>query len=103
MQEVRKWMPPKTRASAISAAAAEKLANDRVPGRTSESTLKAVYSPNTDARMKAAAPLALECADGYSGSAGAPDGKKSSHGSQLGSGAKPAVPLRIAAIGLQET
>ena len=53
-------MPPKTRASAISEVAAVKLENDRVPGRTSDVTVNAVFSPNAAARINAAAPLAVE-------------------------------------------
>jgi hypothetical protein len=53
-------MPPKTRASAISAIASEKLEYVRVPGRTSEVTLNAVFSPNAAASTKAAAPLIVE-------------------------------------------
>ena len=72
-------MPPKTRASAISATALEKLENERVPGRTSEVTVNAVLSPNAAERTNAAAPLTVEWADGYSGCAGVPALKKSSH------------------------
>jgi hypothetical protein len=53
-------MPPKTRASTISAIASEKLEYERVPGRTSEVRLNAVLSPNAAPRMKAAAPLIEE-------------------------------------------
>jgi hypothetical protein len=60
-------MPPNTRASAISATAAEKLGNDRVPDLTSDVTVKAVLSPNFLANMKAAAPLTVEWPEGYSG------------------------------------
>jgi hypothetical protein len=49
-----------SRASAISAVAAEKLANARVPGRTSEVTVNGVSSPKTLARTEAAAPLTVE-------------------------------------------
>jgi len=69
-------MPPKTRASAISATASEKLENVRVPGRTSEVTLNDVFSPNAAATMNAAEPLTVEWPDGYSGCAGVPGGKK---------------------------
>src|SRR5260221_6561511 len=96
-------MPPKTRASATSDVAAEKLANVRVPGRTSDVVLNAVPSPNSSARMNAAAPLTVECPDGYSGCAGVPVGKKSSQGTQAGSGPTPALPVRIAVIGRQNT
>src|SRR6267143_6095594 len=97
-------MPPKTRASAISAVAAEKLGNERVvPGRTSEVRLKSVFSPNAAARMKPAAPLIEEWADGYSGCAGVPAGKKSSHGSHSGSASAGVRPARIAVIGRQKT
>src|ERR1700739_310409 len=100
-------MPPKTRASAISAVAAEKLGTDRVPGRTSEVTVNGVSSPNTAASTKAAEPLTVEWPDGYSGWGGVPAGKKSSQGVQLGSGsvlALPSVsPARIAVIGRQKT
>jgi hypothetical protein len=53
-------MPPKTRASTISAVASEKLEYERVPGRISEVTVNAVFSPNAAARMNAAAPLIEE-------------------------------------------
>ena len=53
-------MPPKTRASAISAIASEKFEYDREPERTSEVTVNAVFSPNAAASMKAAAPLIEE-------------------------------------------
>ena len=78
-------MPPNTRASAISATAAEKLENDRVPGRTSESIVNGVLSPNIASRINAAAPLTVECPDGYSGCGGVPVGRKSSHGVHIGS------------------
>jgi len=48
-------MPPKTRASAISATAAEKLGNARVPGLTSEVTVNDVSLPNAAASRNAAA------------------------------------------------
>jgi hypothetical protein len=51
----------------------------RVPGRTSEVTVNAVLSPNAAERTNAAAPLTVEWADGYSGCAGVPALKKSSH------------------------
>src|SRR6266404_9484444 len=94
-------MPPKTRASAISAVASEKLEYVRVPGRISDVTLKGVFSPNAAARMKAAAPLIEECADGYSGYAGVPGlrGKESSNGSHSGSASVGVSPARIAVIG----
>ena len=53
-------MPAKTRASAISAVAAEKLGNDRVPGRTSDVTVNGVLSLKAAARTKAAEPLTVE-------------------------------------------
>src|SRR6266850_7976707 len=100
-------MPPKTRASAISATAAEKLGNARVPGRISDVTVNGVSSPNSAARTKAAEPLTVEWPDGYSGWAGVPAGKKSSQGTQVGSGSVPALPSasppRIAVIGRQKT
>ena len=100
-------MPPKTRASAISATAAEKLGNDRVPGLTSDVRVNGVASPNAAARTKAAEPLNVEWADGYSGWAGVPLGKKSSQGVHAGSGSVlglPSVsPARIAVIGRQKT
>src|SRR6266480_7117358 len=65
-------MPPKTRASAISATAFAKLENARVPGRASEVTLNAAFSPNAAARMNAAEPLTVEWPDGYSGCGGVP-------------------------------
>src|SRR6266403_5665072 len=96
-------MPPKTRASAISAVASEKLGNERVvPGRTSEVRLKSAFSPNAAARMKAAAPLIEEWADGYSGCAGVPV-RESSHGSHSGSASAGVRPARIAVIGRQKT
>ena len=96
-------MPPKTRALAISATASEKLTNERVPGRTSEVTLNAVFSPNAAARMNAAEPLTVEWPDGYSGCAGVPAEKKSSHGIQFGSESAGVNPSRIAVIGRQKT
>jgi hypothetical protein len=96
-------MPPKTRASAISEVAAEKLANDRVPVRTSEVTVNAVFSPNAAARINAADPLTVEWPDGYSGCAGVPAGKKSSQGTQFGSASTPGMPVRMAVIGRQNT
>src|SRR6266404_5997863 len=97
-------MPPKTRASAISAVASEKLWNERVvPGRTSEVRLKSVFSPNAAARVKAAAPLNEEWADGYSGCAGVPLLKKSSHCTHVGSASEGVRPARIAVIGRQKT
>ena len=42
-------MPPKTRASAISETALEKLENERVPERDSEVTAKEVLSPKMEA------------------------------------------------------
>src|ERR1700724_697220 len=101
-QEVRKWIPPKTRASAISETAPEKLENERVPGRDSEVTVKEVLSPNLEARMNAAEPLIAACAEGYSGKAGEPGLKKSSHGSHVGSASAGVRPSRIAAIGRQK-
>jgi hypothetical protein len=65
-------MPPKTRASAISETALEKLENERVPGRDSEVTVKEVLSPKVEARMNAAEPLIEAWAEGYSGKAGLP-------------------------------
>src|ERR1700675_2562618 len=100
-------MPPKTRASAISATAAEKLGNDRVPGRTSEMTVNGVSSPNAAPSTHAADPLTVEWPEGYSGWAGVPLGRESSHGVQLGSGSvlafPSASPSRIAVMGLQKT
>ena len=77
---MRKWMPPMTRTSAISATALEKLENERVPGRDSEMTVKEVLSPKMEARMNAAEPLIEAWAEGYSGKAGVPGLKKSSQG-----------------------
>jgi len=91
-------MPPKTRALAISEVAAAKLANVRVPGLTSDVVLKVVSSPNASARTKAAAPLTVEWPDGYSGCAGVPVGKKSSQGTDVGSGPIPALPVRMAVM-----
>ena len=96
-------MPPNTRALAISATASEKLENVRVPGRASEVTLNAVFSPNAAARMNAAEPLNVEWPDGYSGCAGVPVGKKSSHGTQVGSASVGVIRIRIAVIGRQKT
>ena len=100
-------MPPNTRASAISATAAEKLGNARVPGRTSEVTVNGVLSPNVALRINAAAPLTVEWPEGYSGCGGVPAGKKSSHGTQVGSGSVlsfPSVsPKRMAVMGRQKT
>src|ERR1700694_2117381 len=100
-------MPPNTRASAISATAAEKLEKLRVPVQTSDVTLNGVLSPKAVARICAAAPLTVEWPDGYSGWAGVPVGKESSHGTQFGSGSVPALPSvspkRIAVIGRQKT
>src|SRR5580692_9942987 len=96
-------MPPKTRASAISATALEKLENERVSlGRDSEVTVKAVFSPNADARTNAAEPLIEAWAEGYSGKAGVPGGKKSSQGSQVGSASAGVRPSWIAVIGRQK-
>src|SRR5215468_6340759 len=94
-------MPPKTRASAISETALEKLEKVRVPGRTSESTVKDVLSPKTEARMNAAEPLREAWAEGYSGCAGVPALKKSSQGSQAGLASAGVRPSRIAVIGRQ--
>src|SRR5260370_28336983 len=94
-------MPPKTRASAISAIASEKLAYKRVPGRISEVRLKAVFSPKAAARMNAAAPLYVGCAEGYSGWAGGPV-RESSNGLQLASGSPGAAPALIAVTGRQK-
>src|ERR1700680_4796912 len=102
LQEVRKWIPPKTRASAISETAPEKLENERVPGRDSEVTVKEVLSPNLEARMNAAEPLIAAWAEGYSGKAGVPGLKKSSHGSHVGSASVGVRPCRIAVIGRQQ-
>ena len=68
-------MPPNTRASLISASTDEKLANVRVPGLTSDVSVTAVSSPKAAAKTKAAAPLTVECPEGYSGWAGVPAGK----------------------------
>src|SRR5437763_8814337 len=96
-------MPPKTRASAISATAPEKLGKDRVvPGRASEVTVNGVLSPNASASTNEAAPLTVEWPDGYSGWDGVPAGKKSSQGTQAGSGFG-VVLSRIAVIGRQNT
>src|SRR5580658_10875232 len=100
-QEVRKWMPPKTRASAISETALEKLENERVPGRDSEVTVKAVLSPKREARTNAAEPLIEAWAEGYSGKAGVPV-KESSQGSHVGSASAGVRPSRIAVIGRQK-
>src|ERR1700726_647195 len=100
-------MPPNTRASAISATAAEKLENARVPVRTSEVTVNGVSSPNAAPRINAAAPLTVEWPEGYSGCAGVPAGKKSSHGTQVGSGSVLSFlsvsPKRMAVMGRQKT
>src|SRR5580704_4028578 len=96
-------MPPNTRALAISATVSEKLENDRVPGRTSEVTVNAVFSPKAAERMNAAEPLTVEWPDGYSGCAGVPAGKKSRHGTQVGSASAGVRPARMAVIGRQKT
>src|SRR6266550_737212 len=96
-------MPPKTRASAISATAFAKLENARVPGRASEVTLNAAFSPNAAARMNAAEPLTVEWPDGYSGCGGVPVAKKSNHGTQVGSASAGVRPVRIAVMGRQKT
>src|SRR5262245_44177674 len=96
-------MPPKTRASAISFTALVKLENARVPGRTSDVTVKPVSSPNTDARTNAAEPLMDACAEGYSGCEGVPLTKKFSQGSQVGSASPAVSPCRITVIGRQKT
>ena len=96
-------MPPKTRASTISAIASEKLANERVPGRISEVRLKAVFSPNcAETGNNAADPLYVECADGYSGWVGVPV-RVSSHGCHVGSASAGVRPVRIAVTGRQKT
>lgn len=82
--EVRKWTPPKMRASAICETALEKPENERVPGRDSEVTVKEVLSPKVEARTNAAEPLIDAWAEGYSGWAGVPELKKSSQGSHVG-------------------
>ena len=95
-------MPPNTRASAISATTDEKLANERVPGLTSEVTLNDVLSPNLLVSTNAAAPLTVEWPEGYSGCGGVPGGKESSQGTQAGSGF--GLPgSRMAVIGRQNT
>src|ERR1700686_293029 len=100
-------MPPNTLASAISATAPEKLEKDRVPGRMSDVTEKAVFSPNAADRIYAAAPLTVEWPDGYSGCGGGPGGKAPNHGIHPASGsvlAFPSVsPRRIAVMGRQNT
>ena len=100
-------MPPNTRASAISATAAEKLGNVRVPGRTSEVTVNGVLSPNVAPRINAAAPLTVECPEGYSGCGGVPGGRESSHGTQVGSGTVLSFPSLspscMAVMGRQKT
>src|SRR5215472_9116132 len=100
-------MPPNTLASAISATTAERLGNDRVPGRTSDVTETGVLSSNAAAKMYAAEPLTVEWPEGYSGCAGVPGGRASSHGVHPESGsvlAFPSVsPRRIAVIGRQNT
>src|SRR3974390_583274 len=101
-------MPPKTRALAISATASLKLLKERVPGRTSEVTVKEEFSPNWAARIAAAEPLTVEWPEGYSGGGGVPGapgaGRASSQGSQVGSAVTtPATPVRMAVMGLQKT
>ena len=95
-------MPPKTRASAISSTALEKLGNERVPGRDSEVTVNELFSPKMEARMNAAEPLIEAWAEGYSGKAGVPGLKKSSQGSHVGSASAGVRPSRIAVIGRQK-
>ena len=64
-------MPPYIRAFTTSERAAVKLWNLRVtPGIALETTLKELSSPKVWDRMWVAAPLAQECADGYSGNGG---------------------------------
>src|SRR5262249_61602457 len=68
----RQWSPPSRRLRGFSAAAAEKLANERVtPGRSVVVEVKAMSSvPKNPARaVAAAAPNAL-CPDEYDGCAG---------------------------------
>src|SRR3974390_2464576 len=93
-------MPPKTRALAISATASLKLLKERVPGRTSEVTVKEELSPNWAARIAAAEPLTVEWPEGYSGCGGVPGapgaGRASSQGSQVGS----AVTNTATAVGI---
>src|SRR6202051_2281035 len=96
-------MPPNTRALAISFTATVKLVKARVPGRTSDVTLKCAFSPNSADSTNAADPLTVECPDGYSGCAGVPEGKKSSQGTQPGSASAGVRPWRIAVIGRQKT
>src|SRR5215469_11986233 len=99
--DVRKCMPPKTRASAISETALEKLENERVPGSDSEVTVKEVLSPKMEARISAAEPLIEAWAEGYSGKGGVPGLglKESSQGSHVGSASAGVRPSRIAVIG----
>src|SRR5258706_7814264 len=61
-------MPAKMRASLISSRAAEKLRKERTtPGIRSDSDWKRVVWPKNLASTRAAAPLTVECPDGYSG------------------------------------
>ena len=95
-------MPLKTRASAISETALEKLENERVPGRDSEVTVKELLSPKMAARTNAAEPLIEAWAEGYSGKAGVPGLKKSSQGFHVGSASAGVRPSPIAVIGRQK-
>ena len=95
-------MPPNTRAFITSSKAAEKLLNLRVtPGIALETMLKEVSSPKVCDRTRVAAPLAQECADGYSGKGGVVIS-----GVQAGSGAVASFPSVSASwtavIGRQE-
>src|SRR5258705_1174172 len=100
-------MPRNPLASAIPDTPAEKLEKDRVTARIADVTVNAVLSPNMAARMYAAEPLTVECPDGYSGCAGVPEGKASSHGIHPESGSVLAFPslspARIAVMGRQKT
>ena len=64
-------MPPNTRALITSARAAVKLLKWRfTPGIPFETTSNEVSSPKVCDKMRPAAPLAHECAEGYSGKGG---------------------------------
>src|SRR5262245_46538078 len=97
-------MPPSSRLRAFSAAAAEKLAYERVtPGRSGGVEVKATASvPKKPARaVAAAAPYAL-CPDEYDGCAGV-----TSSGAQVGSARVSGLPsvsaARMAVTGRQKS
>jgi hypothetical protein len=103
LQAVRKWIPPNTRASTTSSSAAEKPGKLRdCPGNASLVIVMAVFSPKYWERTRAAAPLAQEWAEGYSGNGGV-----TISGVHSGSGSVSGFTLRsanaIAVIGRHDT